>query len=99
MQVNLEIGNKFCFKKQRTISLTHHCPVLSWAWNNSNRMHVFTVAKITIRHLTLSNWKKPLSLGKFENDQKSLREYQQLGFAMLNCNLAVSGWVGLAYDC
>ena len=29
---------------------------------------------------------------------QSLREHQQLGFITLNSNLAVSGWVGLAYD-
>ena len=28
----------------------------------------------------------------------SIRERRQLGFVMLNDNLAVSGWVGLAYD-
>ena len=27
------------------------------------------------------------------------RECWQLGFATLSSNLAVSGWVGLAYDC
>ena len=27
-----------------------------------------------------------------------LRERRQLGFVTLNANLAVSGWVGLAYD-
>ena len=27
-----------------------------------------------------------------------LRECRQLGFGTLNGNLAVSGWVGLAYD-
>ena len=27
-----------------------------------------------------------------------VRERQQLGFVTLNGNLAVSGWVGLAYD-
>ena len=27
-----------------------------------------------------------------------VRERRQLGFVMLNGNLAVSGWVGLAYD-
>ena len=29
---------------------------------------------------------------------KTLRERRQLGFVTLNGNLAVSGWVGLAYD-
>ena len=28
----------------------------------------------------------------------AVRERQQLGFVTLNDNLAVSGWVGLAYD-
>ena len=37
---------------------------------------------------------------KYDNKEKNLaiRERQQLGFVTLNGNLAVSGWVGLAYD-
>ena len=29
---------------------------------------------------------------------EKLREHRQLGFVTLNGNLAVSGWMGLAYD-
>ena len=31
--------------------------------------------------------------------KKHLRERRQLGFVKLDGNLAISGWVGLAYDC
>ena len=32
------------------------------------------------------------------NDKSKVRERRQLGFVTLNGNLAISGWVGLAYD-
>ena len=32
------------------------------------------------------------------HDKFVFRERQQLGFVTLNDNLAVSGWMGLAYD-
>ena len=46
---------------------------------------------------TIETLKKKLKLRtKLFVDAKILRECQQLGFATLNSNPAVSGWVGLA---
>ena len=78
------------------------------------RTHNHLVYKCTVNHLvhkgTLNHlaslakwlsvclWTKWLSVRVQLQSLTHVRECQQLGFVTLNSNLAVSGWVGLAYD-
>ena len=64
----------------------------------------FKFAKVLYSALSLlsiflnSKTRVVTNLKPFTSVSKSIREHRQLGFVTLNGNLAVSGWVGLAYD-
>ena len=82
----------FNFEKGRRRLPLSHLVARLWVWLNIPEYPWISL------NILENTWINCSSYARVLNIHDHLREHQQLGFVMLNGNLAVSGWLGLACD-